>query len=172
MKRDLSPMMLVTLAIAGAGLAASTWFLCFVRIPVLPSSGRGVLPAIWAHGPRIVSFLVPAVLGFAVSLWAEKRFSRGFRDDRWSEDDLASIRRQLMQPFWIWSALLVLFVAVLFMITDKHMKGGSLIYLLTLPSQTVGRLRQLIAPPAPRNTVLDWGSVQPIQSQHWGAPRT
>jgi hypothetical protein len=165
-------MTLVTLAIAGAGLAASTWFLSFVHIPVLASSGCGVLPAIWAHGPRIVSFLVPAVLGFAVSLWAEKRFSRGFRDDRWSEGDLASIRRLLTRPFWIWSGLILVIVSLLFVITDKHMKGGSLIYLLTLPSQTVGRLRQVIAPPAPRNTVLDWGSVQPIQSQHWGAPRT
>jgi hypothetical protein len=173
MKRDLSPKTLVILAIAGSGLAASTWFLSFVHIPLLPATGRGVLSAIWEHSPRIVAFFVPGVLGFAVALWAEKQFKRGFQDDRWSEGDLASIKRLITQPFWIGSALLVLLVAVLYMITDKHMKGGSLIYLLTLPSQTVGRLRQLIAPPAPRNTVLaGWSSFQPIQSDHWGSPRT
>ena len=69
--------------------------------------------------------------------------------------------------------LSVLILAVLLVITQKHLKGGSLIYMLSLPAQTASRLRQMLTPPASHGAgLMQWSNLQPIRSEHWGEPHT
>jgi hypothetical protein len=172
MKRDFTPRSLAILAIAGSVLAASTWLLNFVHLPEPQASGYGLWSALWAYRLRAVIVLLPPALGVALSFWAEKRFKRAFLKGQWTEAELASTKSLVEQPFWTWSATLAVFGSVLWLVVDRHMRGASLVYLLVLPVQTVGRLRQLIAPIAARNSVLaDLQNLQPIRSEHWGDPR-
>lgn len=173
MKRDFSPRSLAILAIAGAGLAGSTWFLSFVPIPKLLPVGCGFGAMLWADRLRIAAFLLPFALGIAISIKAEMRFNSGFRNFQWTEAEMASTKSLVTQPYWAWSAFLLLFVAILSMVVDRHVRNGSMIYMLILPAQTATRLRQLIAPVTPPNSALvDLHNLQPIQSEHWGESRS
>lgn len=171
MKRDLSPRPLAILAIAGSVLAASAWFLNFVHLPAPQESGCGFWSMLWAYRLRAVIVLLPPVLGVAISFWAEKRFKQIFLKGQWTEADLASTKSLVIQPFWTWSAILAVLGSILWVVVDRQMKGASMVYLLIFPAQTVGRLRQLIAPTAALTSVLtDSHNLQPIQSEHWGEP--
>lgn len=172
MKRDLSPKSLAILAIAGSALVASTWFLGFVHIPRLQSNACSFWSVFWAYRLRVAAFCLPVVAGFAIAFWAERKFSRGFRSFQWTEAELASTKSMVTQSFWVWSAWLVLLAGILCAIVDRHMRGGALIYMLTLPFQSVGRIRRLVAPAAPlSSTVIDSRELQPIVSDHWGETR-
>lgn len=162
----------MTLTIAGVVLAASTWFLSFVPIPRLSANGCGFWSVVWSDRLRILAFVLPAGSGFALSLWAERRFSRGFRDFRWTEAELASARPLLLsQSFWAWSTLSILILAIIMAITETHFKGGVLIYMLSLPGQAANRLRQMLTPSASQSSgLMQWSSLQPIRSEHWGEP--
>jgi hypothetical protein len=103
MKRGMSPMLLATLAIGGAGLAAASYFVNVLDLPRFPAAGNGVWARAWADRLHLTLFLVPMVLGIAICLWAQWRFKRELQEERWSEASLAPVRSLLSRPWWGWT---------------------------------------------------------------------
>ncbi len=157
------------LAIGGSLLAAATYLLIFVPIPRCAVAGAGFWATVWAYRLQIVALVLPPVLGISVSLWAERRFKRGFLDDRWTEAELSSVRAVVGSRAWGWVGFVALLAFLRPVLLHTHPGGGGFAYVLLLPSQTVMRMRQLITPKVPRNPgLVDWANFKPIRSEHWG----
>jgi hypothetical protein len=164
-------MLLATLAIGGAGLAAASYFVNVLDLPRFPAEGNGVWARAWADRLHLTVFLVPMILGIAVYLWALRRFKRGLDEERWPEASLAPVRSLLRRP-WGWCGFVLFALAcLLFIYVKKDLNGA--VYLLILPSDAVWSLRRLVNPPAEFSSTvsLDLSSAQPLRSEHWGESR-
>ena len=83
--------------------------------------------------------------------------------------EIAPVQRFLTGDLWLWSGLLLILAGVLCLAFTNRLSGGGAIYVLSLPFQTAGRLRQLVTPrPNQGSAFADWHSFQPIRSEHWG----
>jgi len=123
---------------------------------------------------RFVAYFAPFTIGIAISLWAERRFRRGFQDEIWSEAQLEPVRTLLAKPFWnrttwlLWLLLGFAVVSIIYSASTSH-SGGALIYILLFPIQTAMRIRQLVTPKIESTGVLkNWQNFKPIHSEHWG----
>lgn len=171
-KRKPDPKQLVTWAIAGAVIAASTWFLSFVHIPRLSANGEGFWAVLWTDRLRFVAYFAPFVIGLAPSLWAEHRFKRGLKGEIWSEAELEPVRVLVAKPVWSWTSRLLIGAAVVAVIFSARTAGTghvALLYILLYPVQTAARIRQLMTPKVTSTGGLkDWQNFKPIHSDHWG----
>jgi hypothetical protein len=172
--RKPNPKLLVTWAIAGALLAASTWFLSFIPVPRLHANGCGFGDVLWMNRLRFLVFFLPFAIGIAVSLSAERRFNRGFLNGIWSEAQLEPVRALLAKPVWSTTAAVLavaIVVEVIYSAKTSHLGGGAFIYLLLFPNQTATRIRQLITPKVQTTSgLIGWHNFKPIQSDQWGQP--
>ena len=171
--RKPNPKLLVTWAIAGAFLAASTWLMSFVPIPRLHANGCGFWDVLWMNRLRFVAFFTPFTLGLAISFGAERRFKRGFLSDLWSEAELEPVKVLLAYPIWTSASLILMGIGLLAMISTAPRThfSGVLFYILLIPSQTAMRLRQLVTPRVnPTGGLIDWQNFKRIHSDQWGQP--
>ena len=168
-----NPVRLASLAIAGAFLAASSWFLNFLPIHRVHDPCLGLWATMWANRLTFVTLAFPFLSGLWLMFWAEKRLKKGFVDDVWNDAELAPVRSLLEKPIWMWSTVLLMVGCVLQMILFSNAHGGgAFFYVLALPLQTVGRTKQLVAPPkVAAGGLKDWRSFKPIRSEHWGERR-
>jgi hypothetical protein len=172
-KRKPDPKQLVTWAITGALIAASTWFLSFAHIPRLTANGEGFWAVLWVNRLRFIAYFAPFAIGLALSLWAEHRFKGGLKGEIWSEAELEPVRAMVAKPLWSWTSWLLIGAAVVAMILFAFTAGTghmALLYLLFYPIQTAARLRQLLTPKITTGGLKDWQNFQPIHSDHWGEP--
>jgi hypothetical protein len=172
-KRKPDPKQLVTWAITGALIAASTWFLSFVHVPRLSPGGDGFWAVLWAGRLRFVAYFAPFAIGLALCLWAELRFKRGLKAEIWSEAELEPVRTMVARPLWSWTSWLLIGTAVVAVILMAFTAGAghmALFYILIYPIQIAARIRQLLTPKVKTDGLKDWQSIKPIQSDHWGQP--
>ena len=171
MEQKPNPMHLASWAIGGAVIAVSAWFFSFLPIPRFHSTGCGFWAMMWMNRSRIIAFSGPLLVGLPISVWAERRFNEGVRDETWSEAELAPVLSLVVKPIWSWGSWMILVACVLSSVLWEHRDGGSFVYILLYPLQLATRMRQLLTPkPRPNGGLLDLQNFKPIRSEHWGEP--
>jgi hypothetical protein len=171
--RKLKPMHYALWALAGASLAASTWFLTLIPIPRLLEIGCGCGTALWSDRLRFLGILGPGIIGFVVMIWAEKQLGRGYRSELWSDEDLAPLRAFLTKPLWKrlnWVTLVIYLDVFIYWLRPNRLDWIhlGLIYILLLPKSCVSRMQQVFAPVRKKRegALIDWHNFKPIQSDH------
>jgi hypothetical protein len=149
-------------AVSGlGGLIAASGFL-------LPSARHMSPPKayypIWLWTVLMFGFLL---VGFGISLLAESKLKEGIGNERWSQDEVVSLRAVLESPWWGGLAIACLAAScVIFAAFYAHRNVG---YALMLAGQSISRLGIALRRPRdvqPGGTV--WQSLSPIRSEHWG----
>jgi hypothetical protein len=106
-----------------------------------------------------------------ISMVAEKRLRRGFKNDVWQESEVELLRRRLVHPAWSILVALTLVTWFVHAVVASHglLGFGTLMF----PMQTISRLKMMVgSKQVARGGVLqDWRNFKPIQSEHWGEPR-
>ena len=172
MERTRSPVYFARVAIAGASLAASTWFLAFAPISRSCTAGCGFWGFISGNWLRMLVLITPLAAGLPISLWAEGQMKNGYLDEKWSEAELAPARNLLLSPVWKWLNLSILALIFLgFVFRSRIGNAFAFSYLILAPFLTVMRMRQMLTPRAEYEGALrDWRNFKPLQSDHWGGP--
>ena len=158
-----NPMRLAVWALTASNLAPVGWFVTFLPVRFFSESARN----------RDLVFLVPAVLAMIFAGWMESRFKRGFREGKWTDEELAPVRSMLQAAGWKWLgfAEFVLYTWAVFF--ARHgFTSGAFFYIFLIPLGTASRLLMAIKPSRPRGTggLLGWKNFKPIHSEHWGEP--
>lgn len=159
----------VRLAMVGSVLMALCAFLCLVHVPLLPGHGEGFWSCVWAYRLRTTVYLLPFAIGLGLLIWGEKRFKRGYRDDLWSEAELAEVRRVVEWRIWSLVAFGIVVLWIVALCFEHSLRSAGIWYVLMMPGQTAQRIKQLITPRVERSSGLaDWRNFGPLRSEHWG----
>ena len=155
------PKRLALQSIAGATLAASAFL-----VPLLPLA-HGRTAGVTMFWPALIALFAPMAVGGTIWYRTYQRLSHAYRDDLWTEAELAPVRSLLAREYWTWMSLCLFAGALAILAFTRH--GGPFIYLTTLPMNAVGSIRRLLKPPVEHiGVLLDWREVKPIHSDHWG----
>jgi hypothetical protein len=154
-------------AVSGLGgvLAASGFLLPSPRYVATP---HPYYP-LWVWATLMFGFLVG---GTAVSLVADAKLKEGIGNERWSGDEVDSLRALMGSPLWnllVGALLLGSLLGMIFLFPAPHHRFGGVTYALMIAGQTVARLTWVGRKPpvdGPRGPV--WQGFSPIRSEHWG----
>jgi hypothetical protein len=151
----LSPMQLVCLALGGS-LLGGTFFL----LPVSPGSP---LRFAWIT-LGIALFVVSIILPFKVRTELES----GIANQRWPEAQVQQVRSLLNSSAAV--SLMVVFLIAYATLALQHGKARHVAYCFYLPILAIGQLAAAAKEPKPKGPFerLDWKSIPPLQSSHWG----
>ncbi|WP_213803850.1 hypothetical protein [Granulicella sp. dw_53] len=124
-QRKPNPMHLAFWAIAGSVIMMSAWFILFLPFPHLHADGYGIWKAMSMKHLEFFAFAIPLLMGLIISSWAEKRFNKGFREELWTEAELAPILVLVSKPIWLWGIGEILVASpLLFAFHNEHGYGG------------------------------------------------
>jgi hypothetical protein len=118
----------------------------------------------------MTAYFAILLAGLATMGWAQSRARAGIRKEIWSDAQVEPLRRLLKRRSTV--AFVLLPAGVLAVLCLLRRDGSSVSFLLPLTitvAQPLSMLRNELAP-TPRAGLLDWGGLQPLRSEHWGAP--
>ena len=163
-----NPKHLAVWAIAGATVAACTFFVPLLPIPHLyepPCATFWVHQ--WANRFRTLALLGIFFSGATLWLSAERLLKRGYASNVWDDAELTPVRTLVAQPYWLWVTISFFVIAGASVCFTSH--GSTFIYLAMLPSNAITSIRRLLTPPTERKGGrIDWKNFKPIHSEHWG----
>jgi hypothetical protein len=116
----------------------------------------------------IATGIVSLILGFVLFSKADTRLTDDTRNQRWTSDELRSLRTVMQHPVWNYliGALLLGQLAP-FVFIAHHPSVGQWLF---IPSLAIIRVRGALRPPTsrPSATSLLSNDLRPIHSDHWG----
>ena len=134
----------------------------------IPRSGHlSLAAALWPHPWLMLPYYGPLVGGFAITVLAMSRLTKGVSKSVWAEDELAPLRRRLDSPIWIWLylAAFAIFIGVL-----SWRGHAGLFFLMLFPFQMLMGLLGLFKPQRTSSTGFLSAQISaPIRSEHWGS---
>jgi hypothetical protein len=165
-----SPKRLACWAGVGSALVASSILTVFMPIPRLSGADDSAWAFLWKDLLRLLACFVPFLIGIVILSRAERRLSRGIKNDLWTDEELEPLRRRLAHPAW--TIVSLLFIAAF--IGNAIVYGGfTLVWALIVPVQQISRLRMMLKTKQVAGGGLqDWRNFKPIQSEHWGESRS
>lgn len=170
----MTPRQLATRALLGSWLVFSAMPLMLIFLFYLKGlQQRPVEHHLQASLLGLSLLLAPLIVGLVLITRSEKALKQGLVDDRWQPTQIDHLREWLATStfkflnYTVVLALLgMLVVAVLYGHSMQFL--GPFLYLLPTPVATYGRLKTLVAEPQTIRPWMDWSSVKPLQSDHWG----
>jgi cytochrome bd-type quinol oxidase subunit 2 len=160
-----TPLRLVHLTLTGSALLT----LGFV-VDQLP------LPPARFHSLSLLTLVALPLLiaAFALTLFNQQRLSKGVKARIWTEDQLNQARKLIDQPWLTTCQFVLLFgaVAAFFTRTLAHWHAPSTFLLLMLAGNGITTLKLALRKSTPPTSGprIDWTTIQPIHSNHWGDP--
>ena len=122
---------------------------------------------------RIIVSCLVILPGTLLLLRSLKVLRKGIRENRWSEEQIDSLRVQLDRPLWNvlrWSTLAL--VALSFIVLPEHSLIVIGFYFFLIPFGTLSELRAALNKPVSRTPrTIDWSTAKPLQSDSWGSPK-
>jgi hypothetical protein len=116
--------------------------------------------------PSLAATIVPIIVGFALSFKAESSLKDGIAAERWSSEQIESLRANLGSFLWTALAGTLLVAGFILIVTVRH--GAALAWVGIALAQTITRLQMAVKRPRQSQPPIDWRTYSPIQSDHWG----
>ncbi len=107
----------------------------------------------------------PLAGGFAITVWAMSRLTKGVKKNVWTEYELAPLRRRSESPIWLWMYLAAF--AILIGIVAWRGYAG-FFFLMIFPFQMLTGLLGLFQSQTTTSTGLLSRISTLIRSEHWG----
>jgi len=159
---------------AGAGALLVEIAICYasashaLRYPI---QGAGLGPVLWANRLNFAVCFLPFIAGAIVWAQSLKRLRNGIKNDLWSEDDLASLRRCFDHAAWTVLSVVCVLVMLSQVVLSKHVILGPTYWVSFWTLQTFSQLRIALKRKTTGSVGLkNWQEWTPIRSEHWGEP--
>ena len=140
---------------------------CSIVFAAYLISAFHVLP----RGLAAVLFVSLATLGVAITLMARKRLKDGIRDEQWTKEEIALLRRLVEYPAFTVMQWLALLLMAASSIAGGHSHLQALCWPLFWANMTIADLRTSLQPKAVAGSGAVWQDALPIRSEHWGEAR-
>jgi hypothetical protein len=152
---NLSPLQLTSIALIGSFIGSATFLL-----PIAPGSPRR---SVWI--PIDVAFFAT---GIFLTFKATSALKKGVANLQWPAAQIENVRSILDSSAvsFLYFAFLLAYVSMVFQQNSLRHIG----WCFFLPAQAISQLRLACKPPAQKGPFerLDWRSIPPLQSSHWG----
>ena len=120
--------------------------------------------------PFLLVYAVLVLGGMFLIYWAPYHLREGIRNERWPAEQTAPLRRIVEHAAWT-AAIFVLVIAMLLALALQRHHNKTYFWPVFLLLQTMTQLSGAFRAPRPRPDSpnhVDWATVQPLHSDHWG----
>ena len=169
-----TPLQLARVAIWGVAIYTLTLSLAILMsrpgVPWIAAFDIGRSDRLMRLGVAFALGLAVFAPGIIVGLRAMSLLREGIRLERWQEEQVEALRRQVDRPIWTIASLLLLALIVLaLLLAPRHSIFISAWLFLWLPVNLIGSMRASIRKPvASSRMTIDWATAKPLQSEYWG----
>ena len=166
-----TPLTLARRTLLGYGLILVSYPLGFLLHHSLINH-RGLPTLLWSARGPILAMGIPFLTGAAILLRSHRRLTRGIVAGSWTDEQIEAARLWVNSPWLTWTQGAMLIVAPVLSFTtfpgNKSHPGGMMMAYIIINSLT--SVRTTLRKPIHSGPPIDWATVKPMHSDHWGQP--
>jgi hypothetical protein len=137
---------------------------CLINFAANSLPSRHIL----SRGHSVIVFLLLLALGIALNWLAWERLNDGIRNEKWSDESIAPLRRLTQRSAFTVIPLVALLVLLAISTFSGHFRGSDLYWSTFWTNMVLGQLKLAVKPPKTTTTEAVWQNAAPIRSEHWG----
>jgi hypothetical protein len=124
-----------------------------------------------SRGLQGLVFLLLVGLGMAVTWLAWERLNDGIRNETWTDDEIAPLRRLVERPVFTYIPWLMLASLVVMIIVPGPPHISLWFWPVIWANLTLGQLKVSVRPIVENRGGAGWLNAAPVRSEHWGERR-